>query len=70
MWEARQDLIEEQVLPGRAAGALSRFIELINALEDDTIELRLHEQTESRDQIVGLVCDVRARERREVEGTY
>ncbi|OBS97791.1 DNA helicase II [Vibrio echinoideorum] len=46
MWEASVALIEEQVLPGRAAGALSRFIELINALEDDTIELRLHEQTD------------------------
>ncbi|NOH99024.1 DNA helicase II [Vibrio sp. 99-70-13A1] len=46
MWQASLALIEEQVLPGRAAGALSRFIELINALEDDTIELRLHEQTD------------------------
>ena len=46
MWQASVALIEEQVLPGRAAGALSRFIELINALEDDTIELRLHEQTD------------------------
>ena len=46
MWQASIALIEEQVLPGRAAGALSRFIELINALEDDTIELRLHEQTD------------------------
>ncbi|MEZ9579223.1 MULTISPECIES: DNA helicase II [unclassified Vibrio] len=46
MWEASVALIEEQVLPGRAAGALSRFIELINALEDDTLELSLHEQTD------------------------
>ncbi|MFM2640986.1 DNA helicase II [Vibrio chagasii] len=46
MWQASIALLEEQVLPGRAAGALSRFIELINALEDDTLELNLHEQTD------------------------
>jgi len=49
MWQASIALIEEQVLPGRAAGALSRFIELINALEDDTRDCRLHEQT---DQVI------------------
>ena len=49
MWQASLALIEEQVLPGRAAGALSRFIELINALEDDTRDCRLHEQT---DQVI------------------
>ena len=49
MWQASLALIEDKVLPGRAAGALSRFIELINALEDDTRDCRLHEQT---DQVI------------------
>ncbi len=46
LWEASKALLEEKVLAGRAAGALSRFIELINALEDDTVEYSLHEQTD------------------------
>lgn len=46
MWEASLALLEEKVLAGRAASALSRFIELINALEDDTAELTLHQQTD------------------------
>ena len=46
MWEASVALIQEKVLPARAAGALSRFIELINAMEDDTAEYPLFEQTD------------------------
>lgn len=46
MWEASVALIEEKVLPGRAAGALSRFIELITALEDDTAEFPLYQQAD------------------------
>jgi DNA helicase-2/ATP-dependent DNA helicase PcrA len=46
MWEASNALLEERVFAGRAAGALSRFIELINALEDDTAEFSLHQQTD------------------------
>ena len=46
MWKASTELLEEKVLAGRAAGALSRFMELINALEDDTIEMAMHEQTD------------------------
>ena len=45
LWEASVALLEEKVLAGRAATALSRFVELINALEDDTAELPLFEQT-------------------------
>ncbi|KJY84366.1 DNA-dependent helicase II [Vibrio galatheae] len=54
MWQASVALIEEKVLPGRAAGALSRFVELINALEDDTYELSLHEQTDHVIKYSGL----------------
>ncbi|MDP2575754.1 DNA helicase II [Vibrio penaeicida] len=46
LWQASQALLEEKVLAGRAAGALSRFIELINALEDDTFEMPMHHQTD------------------------
>lgn len=45
LWDASVVLLHEQVLAGRAASALSRFIELINALEDDSAEKPLHEQT-------------------------
>ncbi|MBD1559638.1 DNA helicase II [Vibrio sp. S9_S30] len=46
LWQASQALLEEKVLAGRAAGALSRFIELINALEDDTHDMPMHHQTD------------------------
>ncbi|MDG3086705.1 DNA helicase II [Vibrio hannami] len=54
MWEASVALVEEKVLAGRAAGAMSRFIELINALEDDTTEMSLHEQTDHVIKASGL----------------
>ncbi|MFV0574624.1 MAG: DNA helicase II [Vibrio sp.] len=44
LWQAGTQLLEEKVLSGRAATAFSRFVELINALEDDTFDLALHEQ--------------------------
>ncbi|NMS58089.1 3'-5' exonuclease, partial [Vibrio parahaemolyticus] len=46
MWEASVAMLDEKVLAGRAAGALSRFIELVTALEDDTLEMPLHHQTD------------------------
>ncbi|OAN19178.1 DNA helicase II [Photobacterium jeanii] len=46
MWQASVALLEEQVLAGRAANALRRFIELVNALEDDTAELPMYQQTD------------------------
>ncbi len=54
MWEASIAMLDEQVLAGRAAGALSRFIELVNALEDDTLEKPLHEQTDHAIKYSGL----------------
>ena len=47
MWQACIALLEELVLAGRAANSLRRFIELINALEDDTRELPLFQQTDT-----------------------
>ncbi|HCG8613075.1 DNA helicase II [Vibrio parahaemolyticus] len=54
MWEASVAMLDEQVLAGRAAGALGRFIELITALEDDTLEMLLHEQTDHVIKYSGL----------------
>ncbi|WMN96186.1 DNA helicase II [Vibrio parahaemolyticus] len=54
MWEASVAMLDEQVLAGRAAGALGRFIELITALEDDTLEMPLHEQTDHMIKYSGL----------------
>ncbi|HCG5558452.1 TPA: DNA helicase II [Vibrio parahaemolyticus] len=54
MWEASIAMLDEQVLAGRAAGALGRFIELITALEDDTLEMPLHEQTDHVIKYSGL----------------
>ncbi len=54
MWEASVAMLYEQVLAGRAAGALGRFIELITALEDDTLEMPLHEQTDHVIKYSGL----------------
>ncbi|OLQ95781.1 DNA helicase II [Vibrio ponticus] len=54
LWEASIALIDEKVLTGRAAGALSRFIELINALEDDTCEMPMHQQTDHVIKYSGL----------------
>ncbi|HCG8423968.1 DNA helicase II [Vibrio parahaemolyticus] len=54
MWEASVAMLDEQVLAGRAAGALGRFIELVTALEDDTLEMPLHEQTDHVIKYSGL----------------
>ncbi|MCX8891636.1 DNA helicase II [Vibrio parahaemolyticus] len=54
MWEASVAMLDEQVLAGRAAGALGRFIELITALEDDTLEMPLREQTDHVIKYSGL----------------
>lgn len=47
MWQASIALLDDQVLAGRAANALRRFIELVDALEDDTAELALYQQTDN-----------------------
>ncbi|MEX0445186.1 DNA helicase II [Xenorhabdus sp. SGI246] len=46
LWESSLMLIQEKVLAGRAASALQRFIELIDALETETQEMPLHIQTD------------------------
>ncbi|GAA4494484.1 DNA helicase II [Pseudaeromonas paramecii] len=44
LWQAAIALCERKVLAGRAASAVSQFINLINLLERDTDELPLHVQ--------------------------
>ncbi len=54
LWQAGKALIDEKVLVGRAGNALGRFIELINALEDDTCEMTLNGQTDHVIKASGL----------------
>ncbi len=54
MWQTSMALLEEKVFAGRAAGALSRFVELVNALEDDTAEMPMHEQADHVIKFSGL----------------
>lgn len=46
LWQAIQVAIQEEQLSGRAASALLRFVELINALEQETEQMPLFEQTD------------------------
>ncbi|CDG99173.1 DNA-dependent ATPase I and helicase II [Xenorhabdus bovienii str. puntauvense] len=46
LWESCLLLLQQKVLAGRAASALQRFIELIDALETETQEMPLHVQTD------------------------
>ncbi|MFD1009453.1 MULTISPECIES: DNA helicase II [Oceanisphaera] len=54
LWQSAWALVEEKVLTGRAASAVSRFLALINQLEDDTRELPLHVQTDRVIESSGL----------------
>lgn len=46
LWEASLRLLEEKHLSGRAANAVKAFVQLIDALDDDTYELQLHAQAD------------------------
>lgn len=46
LWQAIQIAVNEQHLSGRSASALLRFVELINALEQETEQMPLFEQTD------------------------
>ncbi|VTR52606.1 DNA-dependent helicase II [Actinobacillus pleuropneumoniae] len=46
LWQAIQVAVQEEQLSGRAASALLRFVELINALEQETEQMPLFEQTD------------------------
>ena len=46
LWQAIQVAVQEEQLSGRAASALLRFVDLINALEQETEQMPLFEQTD------------------------
>lgn len=46
LWQAVQVAIQEEQLSGRSASSLLRFVELINAMDDETAEMSLAEQTD------------------------
>lgn len=46
LWQSSRALLAERVLAGRAAAALQRFLELIDALAEETAELPMHVQTD------------------------
>ncbi|WP_330961636.1 DNA helicase II [Photobacterium sp. 53610] len=54
LWQASVALLDEKVLAGRAANSLRRFVELVNALEDDTREMQLYQQTDEVIRSSGL----------------
>lgn len=54
LWDASVGLLNDQVLTGRAASALSRFVELINALEEEGIDMPLHVLTDHAVKTSGL----------------
>ncbi|EGR4125477.1 DNA helicase II [Vibrio cholerae AM-19226] len=55
LWDASVGLLNDQVLTGRAANALSRFVELINALEEEGIDMPLHVLTDHAVKTSGLL---------------
>ncbi|CSC48121.1 DNA-dependent helicase II [Vibrio cholerae] len=55
LWDASIGLLNDQVLTGRAASALSRFVELINALEEEGIDMPLHVLTDHALKTSGLL---------------
>ncbi|HGJ5874434.1 MAG TPA: DNA helicase II [Arsenophonus apicola] len=46
LWESCEYLLREKVFGGRAAGAIERFLELIDALAKETMDMPLHVQTD------------------------
>ncbi|WP_462056534.1 DNA helicase II [Vibrio cholerae] len=55
LWDASVGLLNDQVLTGRAASALSRFVKLINALEEEGIDMPLHVLTDHAVKTSGLL---------------
>jgi len=46
LWQATRELLQNRALAGRAASALQRFCELVDALAHETAEMPLHVQTD------------------------
>lgn len=54
LWQSLQQLLSEQQLSGRAANAISNFMQLIDLLAEQTAELPLHEQADHAIKKSGL----------------
>ncbi|PCI08661.1 MAG: DNA helicase II [Gammaproteobacteria bacterium] len=55
LWQASKQILEDKVLPARAANAVQAFIDLIDGMRDDTEGLPLHEQVDHVVHNVGLI---------------
>jgi DNA helicase-2/ATP-dependent DNA helicase PcrA len=55
LWESMARVLEENLLPARAANALSGFRDLVERLAADTLGLELHEQVDHVIQHSGLI---------------
>ncbi|MGG2398873.1 DNA helicase II [Pseudomonas sp. SH1-B] len=56
MWEAIRLMLANKVLPGRASGALSGFIELIEGLAEKVLAMPLHQMTQVVIEQSGLLA--------------
>ena len=56
MWEAIRLMLANKALPGRAAGALSGFIELIESLAEKVMAMPLHQMTQVVIEQSGLLA--------------
>lgn len=54
LWQAALRLLQQQGLTGRAAAAVQRFLELIEALARDSVDLPLYQQTDQVIRYSGL----------------
>ncbi|WP_291968693.1 DNA helicase II [Candidatus Symbiopectobacterium sp.] len=54
LWQSSRVLLQEKALAGRAASALQRFLELVEALAYETADLPLHVQTDRAIKDSGL----------------
>ena len=52
LWQACRELLQEKALAGRAASALQRFMELIDALAQETADMPLHVQHVQTDRVI------------------
>ncbi len=55
MWNAAQAVVEEKILPTRAANALNGFLDMIETMMAETRELQLYEQVDHVVHNIGLI---------------
>ncbi len=55
LWRASEAVLQQQTLPARAASSLAAFLNLIQQMASDTVDVALHEQTEHVIALSGLI---------------